>query len=85
MESLPLNGKAVYLKAECDFRNRTDKGRFYYSTDGSTWTLIGNTLQMSYTMPHFMGYRFALFNYATQKAGGHVDFDYFRLEDEISD
>ncbi|WP_373729477.1 glycoside hydrolase family 43 protein [Bacteroides heparinolyticus] len=85
VESLPLNGKAVYLKAECDFRNRTDKGRFYYSTDGSTWTLIGNTLQMSYTMPHFMGYRFALFNYATRKAGGHVDFDYFRLEDEISD
>ncbi|WP_373730459.1 hypothetical protein, partial [Bacteroides heparinolyticus] len=37
------------------------------------------------TMPHFMGYRFALFNYATRKAGGHVDFDYFRLEDEISD
>lgn len=85
VEILPLNEKAVYLKAECDFRNRTDKGRFYYSTDGSTWTLIGNTLQMSYTMPHFMGYRFALFNYATRKAGGHVDFDYFRLEDEISD
>ena len=33
---------------------------------------------MAYTIPHFMGYRFALFNYATEEPGGFVDFDYFR-------
>nr|WP_242954184.1 dockerin type I domain-containing protein [Clostridium puniceum] len=27
----------------------------------------------------FIGYRFALFNYATKAAGGFVDFDYFRI------
>ena len=29
-------------------------------------------------MPHFMGYRFGLFNYATKTPGGYVDFDWFR-------
>ena len=44
--------------------------RFYYSLDGYSWHPIGDTLRMSYTMPHFMGYRFALFNFATVDAGG---------------
>ncbi|MDP4182830.1 MAG: glycoside hydrolase 43 family protein [Bacillota bacterium] len=72
--------KRVYFKVKCDFTNKTDKAYFYYSLNGATWTAIGNTLQMSYTMPHFMGYRFALFNFATKTIGGFVDFDYFRIE-----
>jgi hypothetical protein len=39
---------------------------------------------MAYTLPHFMGYRFGLFNYATKQAGGSVDFDYFHISDNIS-
>lgn len=83
-ETIPLNGNIVYLKAECDFRNRTDLGYFYYSLNGKEWTPIGNTLKMEYTLPHFMGYRFGIFNYATQTSGGYVDIDYFRIEDKIS-
>ncbi len=81
--SVPLNQDTVYLRAELDFKNRTDKGYFYYSLDGQRWAAIGNTLQMSYTIPHFMGYRFALFNYATKTAGGYVDFDYYRIDDKL--
>jgi beta-xylosidase len=69
----------VYLKIEMDFRNQTDQAKFYYSLDGSSWTVIGNTLRMTYDLKHFMGYRFALFNYASQSSGGYVDFDYYRL------
>ena len=69
----------VYLKADCDFRSRTDRANFYYSLDGKVWTSIGKPLHMLYTLPHFMGYRFALFNFATKTAGGSVDFDYFRV------
>jgi len=39
---------------------------------------------MAYTLPHFMGYRFGLFNFATKTAGGFVDFDFFYVSDEIS-
>ncbi len=79
VESIPLTQDNIYLKIACDFRNRTDKAYFYYSLNGTSWNRIGNTLQMSYTLTHFMGYRFALFNYATESTGGYVDFDYFRI------
>ncbi|WP_316769955.1 glycoside hydrolase 43 family protein [Pedobacter frigiditerrae] len=79
-EEVPDGQQTVFLKASCDFKNRTDKGYFFYSFDGKTWKPIGETLQMSYTLPHFIGYRFGLFNYATEIAGGYVDFDYFRIE-----
>lgn len=80
VEKVPLHQPVVYFKAECDFRNRLDKGYFYYSLDGKRWIPVGKSIQMRYTMPHFMGYRFALFNYATKEAGGYVDFDYFKYE-----
>jgi beta-xylosidase len=84
MESVPLDGNKVFLKLDCDFKDRTDKARFFYSLDGNQWTSIGKPLQMTYSLPHFMGYRFALFNYATQTAGGYVDFDYFRVSNRIT-
>lgn len=82
---IPLEQQVVYLRIDCDFRERTDKARFYYSLDAEKWTRIGDRLQMRYTLPHFMGYRFGLFNFATEAAGGFVDFDDYRISDRISE
>lgn len=80
IERVPLaQPKAVFLRADCNFKDGADKADFFYSLDGKTWTAIGKTLKMVYTLPHFMGYRFGLFNFATQTSGGFVDFDFFRL------
>ncbi len=76
---IPFHGKKVYLKADCDFTNKKDVANFFYSLDGKSWTLIGTQLKMAYTIPHFMGYRFGLFNYATKTAGGYADFDFFHI------
>jgi beta-xylosidase/alpha-L-arabinofuranosidase len=84
VQRVPLTQEIVYLKAECDFRERADKARFFYSLDGKTWTAIGGTLKMAYTLPHFMGYRFGLFNFSTRVAGGFADFDFFRMSDRIT-
>ncbi len=84
IESVLLDQQTLYLKIDCDFRNRTDKAFFYYSLDGIKWTKIGSVLQMSYTLPHFMGYRFGLFNFATKSAGGFIDFDYYHIDDAIT-
>ncbi|RYE28041.1 MAG: glycoside hydrolase, partial [Sphingobacteriaceae bacterium] len=78
-QSIPLNQKTVYLKAECDFTDKKDIAVFFYSLDNKTWTKIGTPLKMAYTIPQFIGYRFALFNYATKNTGGYADFDYFRI------
>ncbi|MFW5656241.1 MAG: glycoside hydrolase 43 family protein [Bacteroidota bacterium] len=83
MERIPLEQKVVFLKAACDFRSRKDVAYFQYSLDGKTWESIGDALKMSYTLPHFMGYRFGLFNYATMEPGGYVDYDFFRITDNM--
>ncbi|WP_276358128.1 glycoside hydrolase 43 family protein [Cohnella caldifontis] len=77
-ERVPYGGSSIYLRIDCDFDNSADIARFYYSADGSSWHPIGRPLQMKYTLDHFMGYRFGLFNYATLQPGGYADFDYFR-------
>jgi beta-xylosidase len=84
IESVSLNQDKIYFKAECNFKDRADAGRFFYSLDGKKWISIGNAIKLPYTIPHFMGYRFGLFNYATKNTGGFVDFDYFNIDDKIS-
>lgn len=86
IESLPLSGNTLYVKVECDYRDRADKAYFYYSMDGKKWTLIGDVIKMQYTlMEHFMGYRFGVYNYATKNNGGFVDFDYFHISNEVNE
>jgi beta-xylosidase len=77
--SVPLSGKTVHLKVETRFQPAPEMARFWYSLDGTTWTAIGRPSRLTYTVPHFMGYRFALFFYSTRTAGGRVDFDYYRI------
>lgn len=83
--SAAITASKVFLRIDMDFTNKTDKATFFYSTDSSNWRQIGNTLQMSYTLPaHFMGYRFGLFNYATKTTGGTADFDWYQIGASVS-
>ncbi|MBN1767139.1 MAG: glycoside hydrolase 43 family protein [Prolixibacteraceae bacterium] len=84
LERVPLSQDEVHFKIECDFRDRADIAYFYYSLDGKNWTEIGEPLKMEYTLDHFMGYRFGLYNYASKTQGGFVDFDYFKIDNQIS-
>ena len=83
-QRVPLKKKKVYFKAECNFMDKKDVSRMFYSLDGKTWKKIGTDLKMEYSMPHFVGYRFGLYNYSTKTAGGYVDFDFLRISDKIS-
>lgn len=82
--SVPINQNRVYLRIDMDFTNKTDKATFFYSLDSTTWNSIGTTLQMSYTLTMFMGYRFTLFNYATKSAGGYADFDWYQIGSSVN-
>ena len=73
-----LNQDIVFLKMECDFT--TDYAQFSYSLDDTNWTPIGDKFHMIFSMAHFTGNKFAIFNYATKAAGGYVDVDFFRYE-----
>lgn len=81
--NIPLTQNKVHFKAECDFTDKKDIANFFYSLDGKAWKLVGKPLKMTYTLPHFMGYRFGLFNFATKISGGSADFDFFHIDDTI--
>ncbi|MFC8304908.1 family 43 glycosylhydrolase [Specibacter sp. NPDC057265] len=79
----------VHLKADADFSTPGQLSmRYYYSIDGQNWVRLGDRFgPMSGTdgLAHFMGQRFGLFNYATEQAGGHADFDYYLLSSTLTD
>ena len=89
IESVPMQGDTVYLKAEFVFNtfdenfnisNNIDKVNFFYSYDGTQWTKIGDTLSMTYDLKLFTGYRSAVYSYPTKTTGGYADIDFFDYE-----
>ncbi|MCI7129240.1 MAG: family 43 glycosylhydrolase [Lachnospiraceae bacterium] len=88
IETVDCASNIIYLKEDFNFAGvnggQNDTVTFYYSFDGANWTKLGDTIHLSYELTHFMGSRFAIFNYATKSSGGYVDFDYFRVSDEIT-
>lgn len=77
-ERIELKHNKVYLRMDCDFNINVDKARFYYSLDNKKWIQLGSEFQMIYYTKHFMGIRFAIYNYATKGSGGYVDVDSFK-------
>lgn len=79
----PMKGKKAYFRMRYVFTPQADdtcgpdKVFMSYSLDGKKWVDVDSQLQMRFTLDFFIGYKAALFNYATQQLGGHADFDYF--------
>ena len=79
IESVPV-GTKLWLRLDGDFQpGHHDAANFFYSTDGENWKQIGtkNYRMVFDYRRFFMGTKFGIFNYATKKAGGYVDVDFF--------
>ena len=73
----------IWLRIDGDFQpGHNDAANFYYSLDGEQWTQIGtkNYRMIFDYRRFFMGSKFAIFNYATKKAGGYIDVDEFKFQ-----
>ena len=77
MARIPYSSDIVYLRAVADFTK--DTATFFYSQNGKDWEPLGGEFRMVFNLDHFMGNRFAIFNYATKESGGWVDVDWFRF------
>jgi beta-xylosidase len=80
---VPLKKNRIWLRIDADFRpgETRDIAKLWYSLDGKEWNRIGDDYRMRFDWQRFfMGTKFAIFNYATQEAGGYVDVDYFAYE-----
>ena len=84
--SEPLENDKVCLKIDWLFTpaegslGKPDTATASWSYDGQSWKTTDYTLQMSYSLDFFTGYRPALYCYSTIETGGHADFDYFHQE-----
>jgi beta-xylosidase len=77
--SVPCTGK-IWLRASADIRPQpVGVGRFSYSFDGNSFTSIGGTFAFKADWRFFLGYRFAIFNYATRALGGSVTVSSFTM------
>ncbi len=78
--SAAVSGGRIWLRANADIRPGSGRqARFFYSTDGTNFVQLGNALTLNNTWQFFMGYRFGIFNYATQALGGAVTVRRFDL------
>lgn len=77
--SANISSGKIWLRVDADVRTTSGGGnaRFYYSTNGTQFTQLGGTFTMKREWNYFLGYRFGIFNYATQSLGGSVRINSF--------
>jgi hypothetical protein len=78
--SADVTGNTIWLRATADIRPGSGReGKFFYSTDGTTFTPIGSVLTLKNEWQFFLGYRYGIFNFATSALGGSVTVKSFTL------
>lgn len=77
VDTAPLTGNDIWLKAEVEFSLSGNGAQYSYSTDGQQFTPLGGKQPLVLDFyDDWTGQRIALFNYATQALGGSVDVDW---------
>lgn len=80
-----ITDSVVYLKITADVTPALNAdpvrpATFSYSTDGASWTQLGDPYLLVNSWSYFIGYRYAAFNYATQSLGGSITLKSFSME-----
>lgn len=83
VSSQPIDASRIWLRVYCNFF--TEKARFSYSTDDSSFQLLGDTTIMPYLLRTFQGVRYCLFNFNINGIeGGYADFNNFIVNEPRS-
>lgn len=79
--SASISGGKIWLRIKANIRTDSGGGTasFFYSTDGTTFTQLGSAFSMKKDWTYFLGYRYAILNYATAALGGSVKVASFDL------
>lgn len=79
--SQPLDGDEIWMRITADITPGPNRqASFAYSLDGVTFQSFGENHTMDNDWQFFIGYRFAIFNYATSSLGGSVQVESFEIE-----
>ncbi|MFC7535123.1 family 43 glycosylhydrolase [Actinoplanes sp. GCM10030250] len=75
-----VSGGRIWLRARADVRPGSGRqATFSYSTDGTNFTTLGPAFTLNNAWQFYPGYRYAMFNYATQALGGSVTVKRFEM------
>jgi beta-xylosidase len=78
--SAAVSGGKIWLRVNANISpGSNDQGHFSYSTDGTNFTPLGPGFTLDNSWQFFTGYRFGIFDYATQALGGAVNVSQFTL------
>lgn len=79
--SEPLSQTKIWLRAAADIRPGADRtAEFSYSVDGKNFKPLGPAYVLNNRWQFFMGYRYAIFSYATKTLGGEAKIASFDVE-----
>jgi beta-xylosidase len=75
-----VTGGRIWLRVNAAIQPGAGRtATFSYSTNGTTFTALGPAFTLNNAWQFFMGYRFGVFNYATQALGGAVTVNQFAV------
>lgn len=79
--SAAVSGGKIWLRIEANVRTDAGGGnaRFSYSADGAAFEPLGGSFAFKKDWQYFLGYRFAIFDYATEALGGSITVASFSL------
>lgn len=84
LSELEINESKVQLKLKFNLHHGNENVELlYFNKDSGKFEQLGNSVKLRYTLDHFMGVRFALFNYSTKIPGGKVIFSNFTFESTL--
>lgn len=76
-----MEEQSIWLRATANVApNGPHTVEFSYSTDGDDFLDIGRPFTMKTNWDFYLGYRYGIFNFATQSLGGSVDVGSFTLD-----
>jgi beta-xylosidase len=79
-QSRAVTAGKIWLRATADIRPGNGREtHFSYSLDGKSFHELGMPFVLNSDWPFFMGYRFGIFNYATEELGGSVTVEHFSM------
>jgi hypothetical protein len=82
-QSSEIKPGKIWLRVAVDIRPGVKRtALFSFSTDGLTFRTLGQPFVLNDSWQFFMGYRFGVFNYATQSLGGMVAIESFQISHE---
>jgi beta-xylosidase len=75
-----VSGGRIWLRVSANIQPGSGRtATFSYSTNGTTFTPLGPAFTLNNDWQFFMGYRYGIFNYATNALGGSVTVNQFAV------